>query len=106
MLDEATASVDYEADAMIQRTICEEFGNCTVLTIARRLATVIDADRICVLDHGKVVEFDSPSELIEQESSLFRSMVKQLGDEQFEQLRALARTHSLARNATSQSNEA
>ena len=64
--DEATANVDAETDALIQLVIREEFGAATVLTIAHRLNTITDSDRIMVLDAGRVVEFDSPANLIAQ----------------------------------------
>jgi len=89
LLDEATASVDFDADAMIQRTIREEFADCTVLTIAHRLATVIDSDRIVLLDHGVVQEYDSPANLLQRESH-FNAMLQRLGEEQYASLKALA----------------
>jgi ABC-type multidrug transport system fused ATPase/permease subunit len=89
MLDEATASVDFDADAMIQRTIRTEFAHCTVLTIAHRLATVIDSDRIILLDHGLVLEYDSPANLVTRDSH-FNAMLERLGTEQYEALKAQA----------------
>ncbi|KAF9935468.1 hypothetical protein BGZ67_003418 [Mortierella alpina] len=60
VLDEATSAVDVETDELIQKTIRREFSNLTVLTIAHRIKTVMDSDRILVLDQGMVVEYDSP----------------------------------------------
>jgi ABC-type multidrug transport system fused ATPase/permease subunit len=57
-MDEATASVDFKTDEAIQRTISSEFKNSTILCIAHRLLTVIEYDRILVLDQGKVIEYD------------------------------------------------
>jgi ABC-type multidrug transport system fused ATPase/permease subunit len=57
VMDEATASVDFKTDEMIQRSISQEFKECTILCIAHRLLTVIEYDRILVLDQGQVVEF-------------------------------------------------
>uniref|UniRef100_A0A6B2KYX3 Uncharacterized protein n=1 Tax=Arcella intermedia TaxID=1963864 RepID=A0A6B2KYX3_9EUKA len=76
VLDEATASVDYETDYLIQKTIKESFSDFTVLTIAHRLHTVIHSDRILVIDNGNLVEFDTPQELLERESK-FSSFVKE-----------------------------
>ncbi|KAJ3380135.1 hypothetical protein HDU92_006163 [Lobulomyces angularis] len=64
ILDEATASVDHETDAKIQRTIRECFYNCTILCIAHRLRTIIDYDRCLVLDFGKIVEYGKPLDLM------------------------------------------
>jgi energy-coupling factor transporter ATP-binding protein EcfA2 len=64
VIDEATANVDVETDALIQKTVREEFKDRTTLTIAHRLNTIIDADRILVLDRGTVKEFDAPAVLL------------------------------------------
>ncbi|KAG0235680.1 hypothetical protein BGW42_004919 [Actinomortierella wolfii] len=80
VLDEATASVDVQTDELIQRTIRTEFADRTILTIAHRIKTVMDSDRILVLDAGRVVEFASPAELIQREDSLFRKLAAQAGE--------------------------
>ncbi|RLM73429.1 putative ABC transporter C family member 15 [Panicum miliaceum] len=77
VLDEATASVDSSTDAIIQETIREEFGNCTVLTIAHRIHTVIDSDLILVFSEGRIIEYDTPSKLLENESSEFSRLIKE-----------------------------
>ena len=74
VLDEATAAIDMETDDLIQRTIKREFANCTVLTIAHRLNTILDSDVIAVLSHGKLIEFGKPSVLLARTDSAFRSM--------------------------------
>uniref|UniRef100_A0A914DEW8 ABC transporter domain-containing protein n=1 Tax=Acrobeloides nanus TaxID=290746 RepID=A0A914DEW8_9BILA len=79
VLDEAAASVDMETDQLIQRTIKEQFADCTVLTIAHRLHSVIESDRLMVLDTGNVREFDSPKSLLENHNSLFYSMALDAG---------------------------
>ncbi|XP_048239875.1 multidrug resistance-associated protein 1-like [Haliotis rufescens] len=79
VLDEATAAVDMETDDLIQQTIRSEFKNCTVLTIAHRLNTVMDYDRILVLDNGKVVDFDSPQSLLQQPGGVFYRMAEDAG---------------------------
>ncbi|XP_053376083.1 multidrug resistance-associated protein 1-like isoform X1 [Mercenaria mercenaria] len=79
VLDEATAAVDMKTDELIQNTIKMEFKDCTVLTIAHRLNTVIDYDRILVLEHGEIKEFDSPKILLENKNSSFYSMAKDAG---------------------------
>uniref|UniRef100_A0A0D9W2Q2 ABC transporter C family member 13 n=1 Tax=Leersia perrieri TaxID=77586 RepID=A0A0D9W2Q2_9ORYZ len=75
-MDEATASVDSQTDATIQKITRQEFSSCTIISIAHRLPTVMDCDRVLVLDAGLVKEFDSPSRLIEQ-PSLFDAMVQE-----------------------------
>ena len=71
--------MDLETDDLIQATIRKEFSSCTVLTIAHRLKTILDYDKILVLDAGRVAEFDSPQNLLEQTSSVFYSMCRDNG---------------------------
>ncbi|EGT49215.1 hypothetical protein CAEBREN_16379 [Caenorhabditis brenneri] len=75
VLDEATAAVDVATDALIQETIRKEFKECTVFTIAHRLNTIMDYDRIMVLDKGSILEFDSPDTLMADKNSAFAKMV-------------------------------
>ncbi|XP_060849436.1 ATP-binding cassette sub-family C member 4-like isoform X2 [Rhopalosiphum padi] len=77
VLDEVTANVDHRTDALIQNTIRNKFQMCTVLTIAHRLNTVIDSDKILVLNGGTVVEFDHPYRLLKNTNGFFYKMVKQ-----------------------------
>uniref|UniRef100_A0A0U9HY04 Putative ABCC protein n=1 Tax=Chrysomela populi TaxID=154003 RepID=A0A0U9HY04_CHRPP len=79
VLDEATANMDPETCALLQRTMKENFAGCTVLTIAHRLNTVTDSDRVMVVDQGRIVEFDSPSVLMEDKNGVFYNMVKTSG---------------------------
>ncbi|CAI4520787.1 CEL_1a_G0022970.mRNA.1.CDS.1 [Saccharomyces cerevisiae] len=79
ILDEATSSVDYETDGKIQTRIVEEFGDCTILCIAHRLKTIVNYDRILVLEKGEAAEFDTPWTLFSQEDSIFRSMCSRSG---------------------------
>ncbi|XP_031356890.1 probable multidrug resistance-associated protein lethal(2)03659 isoform X2 [Photinus pyralis] len=77
VLDEATANVDPKTDLLIQTAVRKNFSNCTVLTIAHRLDTVIDSDKILVIDGGKVVEFDHPHVLLQDCDGVFYAMVNQ-----------------------------
>uniref|UniRef100_A0A665T414 Multidrug resistance-associated protein 4 n=2 Tax=Echeneis naucrates TaxID=173247 RepID=A0A665T414_ECHNA len=79
VIDEATANVDPGTDELIQRTIREKFRECTVLTIAHRLNTIIDSDRIMVLDSGAIREFDSPVTLLQNKESALYKMAQQTG---------------------------
>jgi len=79
VLDEATAAVDLETDQLIQRTIRTVFRDCTVLTIAHRINTIMDSDRVMVLDKGVIVEFDTPAALLERPTSIFRGMAAAAG---------------------------
>ncbi|XP_058980628.1 multidrug resistance-associated protein 1 isoform X6 [Musca domestica] len=76
ILDEATAAVDLETDDLIQKTIRSEFADCTILTIAHRLNTILDSDKVIVLDKGEISEFDSPNNLLNNPQSAFYSMAK------------------------------
>ncbi|KAJ4837828.1 Multidrug resistance-associated protein 9 [Turnera subulata] len=89
VLDEATASVDVRTDALVQKTIREEFKSCTILVIAHRLNTIIDCDRILVLDAGQVLEHASPEELLLNKESAFSKMVQSTGPENAQYLRSL-----------------
>ncbi|KIL59921.1 hypothetical protein M378DRAFT_26751 [Amanita muscaria Koide BX008] len=77
ILDEATASVDYETDRKVQDTIAYEFQDRTILCIAHRLRTIISYDRICVLDAGQIAEFDTPVRLYDKHNGIFRGMCQQ-----------------------------
>lgn len=77
VLDEATASVDTATDNIIQKTIREETSACTVITVAHRIPTVIDNDLVLVLDQGKIIEYDSPAELLKDSSTAFSKLVKE-----------------------------
>uniref|UniRef100_A0A8B9BL29 ABC-type glutathione-S-conjugate transporter n=1 Tax=Anser brachyrhynchus TaxID=132585 RepID=A0A8B9BL29_9AVES len=78
ILDEATAAVDLETDHLIQTTIRSAFADCTVLTIAHRLHTIMDSNRVMVMQAGRIVEYDSPEELL-QKQGIFSAMAKDAG---------------------------
>ncbi|KAJ2681190.1 hypothetical protein GGI25_000145 [Coemansia spiralis] len=81
VMDEATASVDFDTNDKIHRTIRGyEFASSTLLCIAHRLRTIIDYDRVLVLDKGKVIEFDTPYRLLQNKDGIFRSMCKESGE--------------------------
>jgi len=80
ILDEATAAVDMETDELIQRTIRKEFKDRTILTIAHRIKTVMDSDKILVLEKGCVEEYEAPSDLLKRKGSLFYKLAEQAGE--------------------------
>ncbi|KAL7281057.1 hypothetical protein ACG7TL_004359 [Trametes sanguinea] len=81
ILDEATSAIDYETDSIIQNTLREELGrDVTVLTVAHRLQSIMDADKIMVLDAGHIVEYDAPNVLLRKRDGQFRGMVDGSGD--------------------------
>ncbi|KAJ1936506.1 hypothetical protein FBU59_005029, partial [Linderina macrospora] len=83
ILDEATASVDFDTDAKIQNTIRNEFTESTLLCIAHRLRTIVDYDKVLVLDQGEVVEYDTPYNLLRKENGLFHHMCLKSGEFDF-----------------------
>lgn len=93
VMDEATANVDPQTDALIQTTIRTKFANCTILTIAHRLHTVMDCDKVLVMDAGRLIEYGEPYELLNElaGNKTFYSMVKQTGRTTFESLCRMAK---------------
>lgn len=79
VLDEATAAVDVETDKLVQQVIRKEFKDRTILTIAHRLNTILDSDKVIVLDFGKVIEFDAPSTLMQDPSTMFSALCRRGG---------------------------
>ncbi|KAI0052966.1 hypothetical protein FA95DRAFT_1579668 [Auriscalpium vulgare] len=95
ILDEATSAIDYKTDAIIQSSLRNELkGDVTLITIAHRLQTIMDADKIMVLDAGSIVEFGRPSKLLKVEDGCLRSLVDESGDK--EVLYAMASSHEHA----------
>ncbi|XP_075985083.1 ATP-binding cassette sub-family C member 4-like [Anticarsia gemmatalis] len=91
VLDEATANVDPKTDEFIQRTIRSRFADCTVLTVAHRLNTIMDSDRVMVMDSGRLVEFDHPHKLLDNPEGYFSKMVKETSDKMSAQLHEIAK---------------
>nr|QTX16888.1 ABCC8 [Echinochloa colona] len=75
VLDEATASIDSATDAILQKVIRQQFSSCTVITIAHRVPTVTDSDRVLVLSYGKLLEYETPAKLLEDKQSAFAKLV-------------------------------
>ena len=76
IFDEATAKVDEKTNEIIQRIIRDVFKDCTVITVAHQLSTILDCDRIMVLDRGEIVEFDSPEVLLGKKDGILRQLCK------------------------------
>ncbi|KAJ1997680.1 hypothetical protein GGI04_005310 [Coemansia thaxteri] len=99
IMDEATASVDFDTDERIQRTIRgSEFADSTLFCIAHRLRTIIDYDRVLVMDKGQVAEFDTPWNLLQNKNSIFRGMCEKTGE--FKHLYSLARPKMASPDST------
>ncbi|XP_018565523.1 probable multidrug resistance-associated protein lethal(2)03659 isoform X2 [Anoplophora glabripennis] len=90
VLDEATANVDPHTDGLIQTTIRRKFASCTVLTIAHRLHTIMDSDKVLVMDAGRAVEFDQPYKLLQNPRGVFYGLVRQTGAGMAENLMSIA----------------
>uniref|UniRef100_A0A3P9DI71 Uncharacterized protein n=1 Tax=Maylandia zebra TaxID=106582 RepID=A0A3P9DI71_9CICH len=95
IIDEATANVDPRTDELIQKTIRDKFRECTVLTIAHRLNTIVDSDRILVLDAGKIHAYDEPYTLLQDPTNFFYKMVQQTGKQEAAALLEAAKKVSL-----------
>ncbi|EFN66324.1 Probable multidrug resistance-associated protein lethal(2)03659, partial [Camponotus floridanus] len=91
MLDEATANVDPQTDALIQRTIRKKFATCTMLTVAHRLNTIMDSDKVLVMDKGRMAEYDHPHMLLQNSYSQFTSLVRETGAGMCDQLIKVAK---------------
>ena len=119
---QATASVDYATDELIGKTIRQsvaflyitytqicspktnsEFAESTILTIAHRLRTVIDYNRVMLLEDGKIVEFDTPGNLLANRDSKFYALCKAAGKEEFSTLKRLAGVSGTTRETTTAS---
>ncbi|QRW19137.1 ABC transporter [Rhizoctonia solani] len=97
--DEATASVDYVTDELISQTIRKEFAESTIVTIAHRLRTIIDYDKVLVMDQGHIAEYDEPSALLANSSSKFYALCKATGPKEFAVLKHMAEEATRARQA-------
>ena len=82
-------AIDHQTDTLVQKSLSTEFKHCTLITVAHRLQTIMNSDKILVLDEGRLVEFDSPTNLLQKEDGAFKGMVDGSGDK--ETLYALAR---------------
>merc|ERR1712087_354097 len=88
VLDEATSAVDSDTDEFVQKMLRSQFPDTTLLTVAHRLNTIIDYDVILVMDKGRVAEFGSPRELLEDETGIFTGLVNATGPEMAARLKA------------------
>uniref|UniRef100_A0A336LQQ2 CSON001219 protein n=1 Tax=Culicoides sonorensis TaxID=179676 RepID=A0A336LQQ2_CULSO len=92
VLDEATANVDPRTDELIQLTIRKRFAHCTVLTVAHRLHTIMDSDKVLVMDAGRVEEFGPPYEILQLPAGIFREMINATGQQESANLIQIAKT--------------
>ena len=79
ILDEATSAMDVVTDQRMTSLVQSEFANCTVVTIAHRLNTVLSCDRVCVMEKGKIIEIGAPLELMADTNTQFHSLAKSAG---------------------------
>lgn len=91
IMDEPTAFLDASTDQLIQKTIREQFAHCTVLTIEHRLHTILDSDRILVMDAGRAVEFDHAHRLLQNDDGFLTKLLNETGTENSRYLREIAR---------------
>ncbi|XP_067134894.1 ATP-binding cassette subfamily C member 4-like [Centruroides vittatus] len=102
VMDEATSNIDKRTDSCLQKIIQEKFKSCTVLTIAHRLHTIIDSDRVLVLDTGRVQEFDSPYALLKNVNGVFYNLVKKMGVTSMNELYEKAKVKCFAKERVEQ----
>ena len=91
-MDEATASVDGESDKLIQKSIQKNFQNSTVVSIAHRINTIVGFDKVLVLDHGELAEYDTPWNLLSNPESLFYKLAEATGSSNLMQLKSMAKS--------------
>lgn len=94
LMDEATANIDSKTDQIIQKIIKTEFRDSTVVTIAHRLNTIIQYDRVVLLNNGEIKDQGSPAEMLERDG-LFKDLVMELGEDGFNKMRQFATDHTL-----------
>lgn len=80
----------FRTDCLIRQTIQNKFPNCTILTIAHRIQSIIDSDRVLVMDGGRIIEFDTPYNLLQKSDGVFNDMVKAIGATESEKLFRIA----------------
>jgi len=95
VLDEATSNIDNATDELIQATIRTAFSNCTVLTIAHRLHTIMHSDRIMVLDNGRIAEFDTPKQLLKNPEGMFSALVEEASKKSLSRSKSQAKVADL-----------
>ena len=100
LLDEATAALDSDTNAAVQQVLHEHFSDRTIFTIAHRLDTIIDSDRILVMNAGKVAEYDTPESLLADPESIFYELCMNTGRAQFEVLVSRAKAQAIAKGRT------